>query len=65
MFQVEISPEVFPEVIPWLMYNREGLTILVHPEAEDAFIDHAQFRRWMGKKLRLRLGWLQAGNRAA
>ncbi len=65
MFQVEISPEVFPEIIPWLMYNREGLTILVHPEAEDAYDDHAHFPFWMGKKLRLRLNWLQAGNRAA
>jgi DOPA 4,5-dioxygenase len=65
MFQVEITPEVFPEIIPWLMYNREGLTILLHPEAEDAFNDHAHFPFWMGKKLRLRLGWLQAGNRAA
>ena len=65
MFQVEISPEVFPEIIPWLMYNREGLTVLIHPEAEDAYNDHAHFPLWMGKKLRLRLNWLQAGNRAA
>ena len=65
MFQVEISPEVFPQIIPWLMYNREGLTILIHPEAEDAYNDHAHFPLWMGKKLRLRLNWLQAGNRAA
>ena len=42
-----------------------GLTVLVHPQAEDAFNDHAHFPFWMGKKLRLRLGWLQAGNRAA
>ena len=65
MFQAEFDPNVFPEIVPWLMYNRDGLTILLHPDAEDAYDDHPHYPFWMGKKLRLRLGWLEAGNRAA
>ena len=65
MYQVEFSPDIFAEFVPWLMYNRDGLTVLVHPEAEDAFNDHAHFPFWMGEKLDLRLDWLARGNRAA
>jgi aromatic ring-cleaving dioxygenase len=65
MFQIEFDKALFPEIVPWLMYNRDGLTILVHPEAEDAFRDHAWYPLWMGEKLDLRLDWLERGNRAA
>ena len=65
MFQAEFTPDLFAEIVPWLMYNRDGLTVLIHPDAEDAYDDHAHFPFWMGKKLRLRLGSLRAGNRAA
>ena len=65
MFQIAFGKELFPEIVPWLMYNREGLTILLHPEAEDAYNDHAFYPFWMGEKLDLRLDWLKAGNRQA
>lgn len=65
MFQVAFSKELFPEIVPWLMYHRDGLTILVHPEAEDAFRDHAYYPLWLGGKLDLRLDWLRRGNRSA
>lgn len=65
MYQVVFTPEVFPDLVPWLMYHRDGLTVLVHPEAEDAFNDHAHYPFWMGEKLDLRLDWLERGNRSA
>lgn len=65
MYQVVFSKELFAEIVPWLMYHRDGLTILVHPEAENAFNDHAHYPLWLGEKLDLRLDWLEAGNRAA
>ncbi|MEK9647069.1 MAG: DOPA 4,5-dioxygenase family protein [Alphaproteobacteria bacterium] len=65
MYQIEFDKELFQEIVPWLMYNRDGLTILVHPEAEDAFRDHAWYPLWMGERLDLRLDWLKQGNRAA
>jgi DOPA 4,5-dioxygenase len=65
MYQIEFDPDLFPEIVPWLMYNRDDLTILVHPDAEDAFKDHAWYPLWMGQKLDLRLEFLRQGGRQA
>ena len=65
MYQIEFNPDLFSEVVPWLMYNRDGLTILVHPGAENAYRDHAWYPIWMGDKLDLNLKWLKKGNRQA
>lgn len=65
MFQVAFDKSLFPEVVPWLMYNRDGLTVLVHPEAEDAYKDHAFYPLWMGEKLDLDVDWLKKGNTEA
>jgi DOPA 4,5-dioxygenase len=65
MYQVAFRKDLFPEIVPWLMVNRDGLTILVHPESGDAYKDHAHWPIWLGQKLRLRLGWLKRGNREA
>lgn len=32
MYQVAFGTEEFPRIVPWLMLNRAGLTVLVHPE---------------------------------
>ena len=65
MFQAAFEPELFAEIVPWLMYNRDGLTIMVHPEAEDAYDDHAHYPIWMGGTMDLRLKFLAEGNRQA
>ena len=65
MYQIEFGPDLFSEIVPWLMFNRDGLTILVHPGSEDAWRDHAWYPLWLGEKLDLRLGWLERGNRSA
>ncbi len=65
MFQIEFGPDLFPEIVPWLMFNRDGLSILVHPEAGDAWRDHGWYPLWLGEKLPLRLDWLARGNRSA
>ena len=31
MFQVAILPQVFVEFFPWLLLNRAGLAVLIHP----------------------------------
>ena len=38
-----------------LMLNREGLTILLHPETGDAYTDHSAHAAWFGAVLPLRL----------
>ncbi len=65
MYQVEFAAELFTEIIPWLMFNRDGLNILIHPEAGNAWRDHAWYPLWLGESLDLRLDWLADGNRSA
>ncbi len=65
MYQVAFAADLFPEIVPWLMTHRDGLTILVHPESGDAYNDHAYWPLWLGRSLRLRLGYLKGGDRPA
>ncbi|KOP26498.1 4,5-dioxygenase [Hapalosiphon sp. MRB220] len=59
MYQVAFSPEQFSKVVPWLMLNREGLDILVHPETGDDVKDHTNHALWLGEKLELNINFLQ------
>lgn len=56
MYQVAFKKPEFARIVPWLMENRAGLTVFVHPNSEDDYADHAIHPLWMGKMLRLRLG---------
>jgi len=42
-------------LLPWLMLNRDGLTVLVHPETGDDYTDHSAHAVWLGAMLPLRL----------
>ncbi|MDJ0599208.1 MAG: DOPA 4,5-dioxygenase family protein [Crocosphaera sp.] len=54
-YQIAFSPDYFGLIVPWLMMNRQGLTILVHPKTENDLIDHRDFSMWLGKTLDLNL----------
>jgi aromatic ring-cleaving dioxygenase len=41
--------------VPWLMLNRDGLTVLLHPETGDDLTDHTAHAAWFGAVLPLRL----------
>jgi DOPA 4,5-dioxygenase len=51
MFQVNITTEQFATVVPWLMLNRVGLTVLVHPVTNDPVADHDTHPLWMGEPI--------------
>ena len=53
MYQVAFEPAVFAEFVPWLMLNRRGLTILVHPDTGHDVPDHEDHPLWLGEKLDL------------
>lgn len=53
MFQISFAKEVFPKIVPWLMLNRLGLTILVHPNTDRPKDDHLNHALWMGSVLKL------------
>jgi aromatic ring-cleaving dioxygenase len=59
MYQVKFDPAEFSRIVPWLMLNRDGLNILVHPETDNAYLDHAENALWLGQKLSLRLNTLR------
>lgn len=59
MYQVAFSPEQFGQVVPWLMLNRQGLDILVHPETGDDVKDHTEHSLWLGEKLELNIDFLR------
>jgi aromatic ring-cleaving dioxygenase len=51
MFQVDIPTEQFATVVPWLMLNRTGLSVFVHPRTDDHVADHETHPLWMGEPL--------------
>lgn len=59
MYQVAFLPNQFGNVVPWLMLNREGLDILVHPETGDDLEDHTNHALWLGEKLELNIEFLR------
>jgi DOPA 4,5-dioxygenase len=61
MYQVAFPPELFAELVPWLMLNRAGLTVLVHPETGDAYADHTAHALWLGKPVGLDVEYLREG----
>jgi aromatic ring-cleaving dioxygenase len=53
------APE-FQNIVPWLMLNREGLNILVHPLTESNYDDHSKYAVWLGTPVSLKLERLSA-----
>jgi DOPA 4,5-dioxygenase len=43
---VIFKPDQFEHVVPYLMLNRDGLDILVHPLTEDVVEDHSSYAIW-------------------
>jgi DOPA 4,5-dioxygenase len=50
-FNVIFETEEFKNVVPWLMLNREGLDVLVHPLTE-LYDDHQECSTWLGTRCR-------------
>jgi DOPA 4,5-dioxygenase len=51
MYQVAFDTASFGNFVPWLMLNRQGLTVLVHPNTRDTRRDHLVHALWMGEVL--------------
>lgn len=61
MYQALFANDEFARVVPWLMVNRQGLTVLVHPSTGDSYGDHLERSLWLGEVLKLREEVLRRG----
>lgn len=51
MYQVAFSTSEFARLVPWLMLNRRGLSVLIHPNTGHPKSDHLEHAMWMGEIL--------------
>jgi aromatic ring-cleaving dioxygenase len=51
MYQVAFAVDEFPRFVPWLMLNRDGLSVLVHPNTLWPKDDHLVHALWLGEAL--------------
>jgi aromatic ring-cleaving dioxygenase len=64
MYQVAFPRTLLASFLPWLMLNRDGLTILVHPETGKAYVDHTAHAAWLGGMLPLKVEVLLEAEKA-
>ncbi len=55
MYQIAFPSGLVSSLLPWLMLNRDGLTVLLHPETGYHYRDHTAHAAWLGGELPLRL----------
>jgi aromatic ring-cleaving dioxygenase len=56
--QLEFSAGLLGEVLPWLILNRNGLTVFAHAETGNALRDHTEHVIWLGPSEPLKLSAL-------
>lgn len=60
MYQVAFGTEVFAAFVPWLMLNRNGLDVLLHPNTLAPRDDHLVHALWLGNQRALKEAVLPA-----
>jgi aromatic ring-cleaving dioxygenase len=63
-FRFTFTSAQFDRIVPWLMFNRQGLDVLVHPLTDSSYDDHSRYAVWLGAPVPLKLDTLGPGYRA-
>jgi DOPA 4,5-dioxygenase len=58
-FNIIFQPGEFQKIVPWLMLNRRGLDVLIHPLTESSYDDHSKNALWIGTPVPMRLDILR------
>ena len=58
-FAVIFETPEFQNIVPWLMLNREGLDVLVHPLTDSSYDDHSKNALWLGTPVPMKLDILR------
>jgi DOPA 4,5-dioxygenase len=54
----------FENIVPWLMLNRLGFDVLVHPLTDNSYDDHSRYAVWLGAPMPLKLNTTRRTYRA-
>jgi len=54
-FRFTFTTAQFENIVPWLMLNRQGLDVLVHPLTDNSYDDHSRYAVWLGAPVALKL----------
>ncbi|WP_428483973.1 DOPA 4,5-dioxygenase family protein [Rhodopila sp.] len=65
MYQIAFPVDLFPTLVPFVMMNRLGLTVLLHPQSGRPRDDHTINATWMGAVLPLNIGMLPEADQHA
>jgi len=63
-FRFTFTTAQFENVVPWLMLNRQGFDVLVHPLTDNSYDDHSRYAVWLGAPVALKLNTLRRTYRA-
>ena len=58
-FNITFETPAFQDIVPWLMLNREGLDVLIHPLTESSYDDHSKNAMWLGTPVPMKLDVLR------
>jgi DOPA 4,5-dioxygenase len=63
-FRFMFTAAQFETMVPWLMLNRQGLDVLVHPLTDNSYDDHSRYAIWLGAPVALKLSAMRRTYRA-
>jgi len=63
-FRFTFTNAQFDNIVPWLMLNREGFDVLVHPLTDNSYDDHSRYAVWPGAPVALKLDTMRRTYRA-